>query len=122
MLASTTENPGSASDQDNSGIIQFMWCYKTNDVNVLSYRASATATRSFELNSQFYIEAFYLRRLNHTRPSLYKFHAYELQISLGVATLLTYVPTQLAASHQGGALAVMGFAFWLTHELRRLPK
>ncbi|XP_013774672.1 cytochrome c oxidase assembly protein COX15 homolog [Limulus polyphemus] len=48
-----------------------------------------------------------------------------LQVSLGIATLLFYVPKVLAASHQAGALTLLSTAIWLTHEmklLRRLPK
>ncbi|RWS16622.1 cytochrome c oxidase assembly protein COX15-like protein, partial [Dinothrombium tinctorium] len=41
-----------------------------------------------------------------------------LQISLGIATLLLYVPKSLAAMHQAGALTVLSTAVWLTHELK----
>ncbi|XP_055351774.1 cytochrome c oxidase assembly protein COX15 homolog [Paramacrobiotus metropolitanus] len=45
-----------------------------------------------------------------------------VQVSLGIATLLTYVPTPLAASHQSGSLALLSLGLWLMHELRRIPK
>ncbi|XP_030756700.1 cytochrome c oxidase assembly protein COX15 homolog [Sitophilus oryzae] len=45
-----------------------------------------------------------------------------LQVVLGITTLLTYVPTPVAASHQSGSLLVLSTAIWLTHELKRLPK
>ncbi|EEZ97849.1 heme A synthase COX15 [Tribolium castaneum] len=45
-----------------------------------------------------------------------------LQVALGITTLLTYVPTALAASHQSGSLLLLSSAVWLTHELKRLPK
>lgn len=45
-----------------------------------------------------------------------------LQASLGISTLLMYVPTPLAATHQSGSLVLLSFAVWLTHEFRRLPK
>lgn len=44
------------------------------------------------------------------------------QASLGISTLLMYVPTPLAATHQSGSLVLLSFAIWLTHEFRRLPK
>lgn len=44
------------------------------------------------------------------------------QVTLGITTLLTYVPTPLAASHQSGSLLLLSCALWLTHELKRLPK
>lgn len=45
-----------------------------------------------------------------------------LQATLGITTLLTYVPTSIAATHQSGSLVLLSFAVWLAHELRRLPK
>lgn len=43
-----------------------------------------------------------------------------IQVSLGIATLLLFVPTHLAATHQLGSLAVLGSALWLTRELKFL--
>ncbi|KAK7110218.1 heme A synthase COX15-like [Littorina saxatilis] len=45
-----------------------------------------------------------------------------LQATLGITTLLTYVPVHLAATHQSGSLVLLSFAVWFAHELRRLPK
>lgn len=46
-----------------------------------------------------------------------------MQVGLGVATLLWYVPTPLAASHQSGSVALLSFGLWLMHELRKtIPK
>lgn len=48
-----------------------------------------------------------------------------LQVTLGIATLLLYVPKPLAATHQAGALTLLSMAIWLTHELkflRHIPK
>ncbi|KAM9327260.1 heme A synthase COX15 [Gastrophryne carolinensis] len=45
-----------------------------------------------------------------------------LQVTLGISTLLFYVPTSLAATHQSGSLALLSMAIWLMNELRRLPK
>ena len=45
-----------------------------------------------------------------------------VQVGLGVATLLTFVHTHVAVSHQAGALTLLSFAMWLTHELKHLPK
>ncbi|XP_064418999.1 heme A synthase COX15 [Latimeria chalumnae] len=44
------------------------------------------------------------------------------QVGLGISTLLLYVPTPLAATHQSGSLALLSLAVWLLSELRRLPK
>ncbi|GAB1302445.1 Cytochrome c oxidase assembly protein COX15 homolog [Apodemus speciosus] len=44
------------------------------------------------------------------------------QVVLGISTLLMYVPTPLAATHQSGSLALLSGALWLMNELRRVPK
>ncbi|KAG7299231.1 hypothetical protein JYU34_017788 [Plutella xylostella] len=43
-----------------------------------------------------------------------------MQVGLGIATLLHYVPTPLAASHQSGSLVLLSLAIWLTHEMKLL--
>nr|CAG4648611.1 EOG090X04TT [Polyphemus pediculus] len=48
-----------------------------------------------------------------------------IQASLGISTLLFYVPTPLASSHQAGSLVLLSAALWLSHELKNvkyLPK
>eukprot|EP00053_Salpingoeca_punica_P008816 m.78776 g.78776 ORF g.78776 m.78776 type:complete len:408 (+) comp14759_c0_seq1:65-1288(+) len=45
-----------------------------------------------------------------------------LQVGLGISTLLYFVPTQLAATHQAGSLGLLSFALWFMHEIRRVPK
>ncbi|KPI95929.1 Cytochrome c oxidase assembly protein COX15-like [Papilio xuthus] len=42
------------------------------------------------------------------------------QVCLGIATLVTYVPTPLAASHQAGSLTLLTLALCLTHEIKLL--
>ncbi|KAJ3070238.1 Cytochrome c oxidase assembly protein cox15 [Podochytrium sp. JEL0797] len=44
-----------------------------------------------------------------------------LQVSLGISTLLYFVPVPLAAAHQCGSLMLMTASLWLLHTLRRLP-
>lgn len=44
------------------------------------------------------------------------------QATLGITTLLTYVPTPVAAVHQSGSLVLLSFAVWVAHELRKLPR
>lgn len=41
------------------------------------------------------------------------------QVTLGITTLLYFVPTLVAASHQFGSLTVLSSALWLMHELRK---
>ncbi|XP_045618103.1 heme A synthase COX15 [Procambarus clarkii] len=45
-----------------------------------------------------------------------------MQVGLGIATLLLYVPIGLAAMHQSGSLLTLSFAIWLTHELKHIKK
>ncbi len=44
-----------------------------------------------------------------------------LQVTLGIATLLTYVPASLGTAHQAGALTLLTLALGLLHTLRRGP-
>eukprot|EP00126_Sphaerothecum_destruens_P011117 Sdes_comp20860_c0_seq1m17705 len=45
-----------------------------------------------------------------------------LQATLGISTLLYFVPVHLAASHQAGSLTLLTCILWLAHELKKLPK
>jgi cytochrome c oxidase assembly protein subunit 15 len=45
-----------------------------------------------------------------------------IQVSLGIATLLCFVPVPLAAAHQAGSLTLLSVAVCLIHTLRALPK
>ncbi|XP_033633593.1 cytochrome c oxidase assembly protein COX15 homolog [Asterias rubens] len=44
------------------------------------------------------------------------------QITLGICTLLYFVPTKLAAVHQSGSLTLLSIALWFAHEIRKVPK
>ncbi|KAI9325073.1 cytochrome oxidase assembly protein-domain-containing protein [Obelidium mucronatum] len=44
-----------------------------------------------------------------------------LQVTLGITTLLNFVPVPLAAAHQSGSLLLLSTSLWLLHTLRRLP-
>ncbi|XP_016296491.1 heme A synthase COX15 [Sinocyclocheilus anshuiensis] len=44
------------------------------------------------------------------------------QVVLGISTLLLYVPTPLAATHQSGSVALLTFAIWVLAELRKVVK
>jgi cytochrome c oxidase assembly protein subunit 15 len=46
---------------------------------------------------------------------------YLRQVTLGIATLLTYVPPSLGTAHQAGALTLLTLALCLLHTLRRGP-
>ncbi|CAO2191912.1 unnamed protein product [Urochloa humidicola] len=42
-----------------------------------------------------------------------------LQVTLGISTLLMYVPTSLGSAHQAGALTLLSLMILLTHTLKR---
>ncbi|XP_058112993.1 cytochrome c oxidase assembly protein COX15 [Magnolia sinica] len=42
-----------------------------------------------------------------------------LQVTLGISTLLSYVPVSLASAHQAGALTLMTLTILLTHSVRK---
>ncbi|KAK7325019.1 hypothetical protein VNO77_29035 [Canavalia gladiata] len=42
-----------------------------------------------------------------------------LQVTLGISTLLSYVPTSLGTAHQAGALTLLTFMMLLSHTVRR---
>ncbi|XP_034041620.1 cytochrome c oxidase assembly protein COX15 homolog isoform X2 [Thalassophryne amazonica] len=44
------------------------------------------------------------------------------QVALGISTLLLYVPTPVAATHQFGSVALLSLAIWVLAELRKVPK
>jgi heme A synthase len=57
------------------------------------------------------------------QPSVYVSHITHpagafLQVTLGITTLLTYVPVSLGAAHQAGALALFTAVLTLMHSLR----
>lgn len=45
-----------------------------------------------------------------------------VQVGLGIATLLFYVPVSLGSLHQTGSMALLSFAIWLATELKRIPR
>lgn len=47
-----------------------------------------------------------------------------IQVGMGISTLLLYVPTALAASHQLGSLSLLSMALWFNYELKaaKVPK
>lgn len=42
------------------------------------------------------------------------------QVTLGIATLVHYVPVSLAVMHQTGSVALLTLAVWLSQELKKI--
>ncbi|KAI6221864.1 Cox-15 [Aphelenchoides fujianensis] len=66
------------------------------------------------------------RRLHLDRRARIALHSLLIagygQAVLGISTLIYYSPVWLCALHQNGGMALLTAAFWLSHEIRRLPK
>lgn len=66
---------------------------------------------------------WYARRFSLSPSTRFTTHlllaVFILQVSLGIATLLNFVPTALGAAHQGGALLLFTVALYLNFCLRR---
>ncbi|TPX33309.1 hypothetical protein SmJEL517_g03717 [Synchytrium microbalum] len=45
-----------------------------------------------------------------------------IQVTLGITTLIYFVPIPLAAAHQAGSLTLLTSALWLMHVLKAVPK
>lgn len=45
--------------------------------------------------------------------------SFQMQVTLGISTLLSYVPVSLGAAHQAGALTLLTFMILLNHTVRR---
>eukprot|EP01139_Manchomonas_bermudensis_P015407 Amastigsp_a510144_50.p1 type:complete len:420 gc:universal Amastigsp_a510144_50:1-1260(+) len=45
-----------------------------------------------------------------------------VQVTLGITTLLMFVPVHLGASHQAGSVALLSSVLWLLHETRKLQR
>jgi heme a synthase len=65
-------------------------------------------------------------RLPLTRVQRLAFHglaaAAVMQATLGITTLLMYVPVSLGAAHQGGAVVLLSMALFALHEAGREPR
>lgn len=47
-------------------------------------------------------------------------HMMGLQVGMGIATLLTFVPVSLAAAHQAGSVTLLSIGLWMAQEIRRI--
>ena len=87
--------------------------------NVISSRSQnhCGLKQSFDSFSKLYT-------LSETSFFFLSFFFFLFQVTLGISTLLLYVPTHLAALHQAGAVSLLTIALWLTNELRKplVPK
>ena len=68
----------------------------------------------------------YAKKLPLPRPAKLAVHMLAgmaaIQVTLGITTLLWFVPIPLASTHQAGSVALLSFALWLVHTLKIVPK
>ncbi|KAJ8418120.1 hypothetical protein AAFF_G00138290 [Aldrovandia affinis] len=85
------------------------------------HRVLGISTVSAITGLYLYSRRMYLPRRAKIAISCLMVMAYA-QVGLGISTLLLYVPTPLAATHQSGSLALLTLAIWVLTELRRVAK
>lgn len=55
----------------------------------------------------------------HARPPTHThLHPHLPQVLLGISTLLYFVPTSLAVTHQAGSVSLLTISLWFVHEIK----
>ena len=89
------------------------------DVTTVQFTHRVLAITTFAVIAVLWMRSL---RLPLTRASRLAMHAVFaaaiVQVALGIATLLLFVPVALAAAHQAGAVVLLSAALWATFELR----
>ncbi len=97
-----------------------VWRNFFEDVTTVQFDHRVLATLMFTLIALFWIKA---RKVDLSSSFRIGVHLLLLvvviQVALGISTLLLYVPTGLAATHQGGALALFTISLFLSQQLSR---
>jgi len=97
-----------------------MWRNFFEDVTTVQFDHRVLATLMFILIALFWNVARKADLLPRVRVGVHLFLLFLLiQVTLGISTLLLYVPTDLAASHQGGALVLFTVSLFLSQQMGR---
>jgi heme a synthase len=97
-----------------------VWRNFFEDVTTVQFDHRVLATLMFILIAAFWVVARKAELLPRVRVALHLFLLFLfIQVTLGISTLLLYVPTDLAATHQGGALALFTVSLFLSQQLGR---
>lgn len=95
------------------------WRNLFEDIPTVQFDHRLLATLLFLLILSFWWQATKFALPARTRWGLHGLLAIVvIQVTLGIATLLLYVPVSLAASHQAGALALFTAALFVSHECK----
>ena len=107
---------------ENSTTVQFehrTLAYTTTAVVLAAFLATRRAGAAKEVRALFSSSPLVQERFRAIqRASHSALGMVGIQVSLGIATLLTYVPVSLATLHQAGSLTLLTFALWLLHTTR----
>jgi cytochrome c oxidase assembly protein subunit 15 len=94
-----------------------LWRNFFEDVPTVQFDHRLLATLLFILIPLFWWKAKKVDLPVHTRLALHGLLVMVvIQVTLGISTLLLYVPVSLAASHQAGALALLTVALLVNHQ------
>ncbi len=97
-----------------------VWRNFFEDVATVQFDHRVLATLVFIIITAFWFMARKAELLPRVRVGVHLFLlAMFIQVTLGISTLLLYVPTDLAASHQGGALVLFTLSLFLSQQLGR---
>ncbi len=97
-----------------------VWRNFFEDIATVQFDHRVLATLMFTLITLFWFMARKVELLPRVRVGVHLFLlALFVQVTLGISTLLLYVPTDLAASHQAGALALFTLSLFLSQQLSR---
>lgn len=96
------------------------WSNFFENVTTVQFDHRLLATITFISIISFYIVAMGKNPPPRVRIGLHLMLAMLfIQVTLGISTLLMYVPVALAAAHQGGALLLFTIVLFVTHQIRR---
>ncbi len=97
-----------------------VWRNFFEDITTVQFDHRVLATLMFALITLFWFMARKVELLPRVRVGVHLFLlVLFVQVTLGISTLLLYVPTDLAASHQAGALALFTLSLFLSQQLSR---
>lgn len=97
-----------------------VWRNFFEDITTVQFDHRVLATLMFILITAFWVVARKVDLLPRVRVGVHLLLLFLfIQVTLGISTLLLYVPTDLAASHQGGALVLFTVSLFLSQQLGR---
>ena len=98
--------------------LQPMWLSAFEDITTIQFNHRILAYIIALVVFGFVYKAFKLKVSGHLRWAVFALLALlVIQISLGISTIIFYVPVAVAAAHQVGAVALLTVAIFISHSL-----